>query len=169
MNTKLYYTTYTCKLGKIYLVSDGEVLVSSFFENQKNCLDISHCVRNDNLPIFEKTKEWYDNYFSGQKPHPKQLLLQPAKTNFANVVREILLEIPYGETLSYQQVAKRVSQKLNKNTSYARAVANVVARNKFIIIVPCHRVIGKNGALVDFAAGLDKKQWLLKFEGQQFF
>ena len=84
-------------------------------------------------------------------------------SDFKKKVYDILLSIPYGKTITYGGIAKLISPKKKMS---AQAVGNAVAHNRFIIIVPCHRVLGKNTTLTGYAAGLTKKQWLLDFEKQ---
>ncbi|HKG07596.1 MAG TPA: methylated-DNA--[protein]-cysteine S-methyltransferase, partial [Pedobacter sp.] len=78
---------------------------------------------------------------------------------FSQAVWKTLQEIPYGETISYKEQAA-----LMKNPKAIRAIASTNGRNRLAIIVPCHRVIGSNGSMTGYAAGVDKKKWLLKFE-----
>ena len=75
-----------------------------------------------------------------------------------------LREIPYGETVTYGDLAKRVAKEMGKERMSAQAVGGAVGRNPVSIIVPCHRVVGANGALTGYDGGLDKKIWLLEHE-----
>lgn len=160
----MYYTIYNSIIGKIYLVSSGVYLIGAFFENQKCIKDYLNLQKKDDLEVFQKTKQWYDEYFSKKMPNPKTLPLKIEGSEFKKRVYEILLSIPYGETITYGGIAKQLSS--TKKMS-AQAVGNAVANNKLIIIIPCHRVVGKNNRLTGYSAGLDKKQWLLGFEKQQ--
>ncbi len=159
----MYYTTYKIKLGKIFLISDGSNLIATFFENQKYAKNYKNLQKNDNLEVFFKAKQWYEDYFNGKKPNPKNLPFDLDGSDFKKKVYDILLSIPYGKTITYGEIAKLISPKKKMS---AQAVGNAVAHNRFIIIVPCHRVLGKNNTLTGYAAGLTKKQWLLDFEKQ---
>ena len=121
------------------------------------------------LRLFDKLKLWLDAYFAGKKNLPP-LPLAPAGTAFQQKVWKLLLGIPYGQTATYGEIAKKAAPKarLNKSNAaglYARAVGNAVGRNPIAILIPCHRVIGADGSLTGFAGGLERKRALLKLEG----
>ncbi len=152
----IYTKYYSSPLGRIRLSSDGENLTGAWFEGQKYFpYDLS--TKEMSLPVFEKTSEWFDIYFSGKEPKfcPQIKLIG---TNFQKSVWEILLEIPYGETVSYGDIAKKLG------ISAFQAVGGAVGRNNISVIVPCHRVIGKNKSLTGYAGGLYRKEKLLALE-----
>jgi len=161
MNNKhfSFVTTTNTTLGKVFLASDGENLTGLWFEGQKyfppSLLEIE---KVPHLDIFKKTNQWLELYFAGKKPDFTPSL-QPKGTAFRHKVWDILLDIPYGEVITYGDIAK----KLNINS--AQAVGGAVGHNPISIIIPCHRVVGASGDLTGFAGGLDKKVWLLKNEG----
>ncbi len=103
-------------------------------------------------------------YFKGQRQEFTELMpyFHDQGTQFQRQVWQALLDIPYGETCSYSDIA----QVLN-NPKAVRAVGAANGKNPLAIVVPCHRVIGANGTLTGYAGGLDKKQWLLQFEQAQ--
>lgn len=147
----MVYTTHVdTPIGVALLTSDGEALTGLRFDT----LVIGR--RDDGLPVFSETKQWLDRYFSGQIPDftPK---LAFCTTPFRTAVYEQLLNIPYGQTVSYGTLAKALH-------SSARAVGGAVGHNPILLIVPCHRVIGARGTLVGFHAGLDRKRFLLALE-----
>lgn len=111
------------------------------------------------LPVFEETCRWLDLYFAGEKPQFTPLLA-PQGTPFQQKVWDILLTIPYGKTMSYGDVARRISP-----TMSAQAIGGAVGYNPIGIIIPCHRVIGADGSLTGYGSGLDRKRWLLELEG----
>jgi len=140
-------------------------------------------------PTLAQTRRWLDIYFRGQVPDftpPLQLIGTP----FRQAVWQLLLQIPYGQTTTYGALAKtlaeqktlsiatstadqRSSMSQNKHSGMsqnkrsgmsAQAVGGAVGHNPIGLIIPCHRVIGTNGALTGYAAGLDRKQWLLQHE-----
>lgn len=100
-----------------------------------------------------------EEYFEGSRKH-FEVNLKPAGTDFQISVWSKLKEIPYGKSISYSDLAISLGD-LKK----IRAAGTANGKNKIPIIIPCHRVIGKDGSLVGFAGGLDKKEWLLKHEG----
>ena len=103
-------------------------------------------------------KEWLDHYFAGD-PIAISFPLAPQGTAFQERVWQLLREIPYGETKTYGQLAQDLS------CGSAQAVGQAVGRNPLTILVPCHRVMGKDGQLTGYASGLDRKRWLLHHEG----
>ena len=84
---------------------------------------------------------------------------------FQLAVWEILLQIPYGKTTTYGEIASKIAKQRGMSKMSAQAVGGAVGHNKISIIVPCHRVIGANGSLTGYAGGLDKKEYLLTLEG----
>ena len=104
-----------------------------------------------------QTKEWLTLYFSGKIPAflPP---MKPSGTPFQLQVWEALLQIPYGQTATYGQLAKMIGCKSSQ------AVGGAVGRNPISILIPCHRVIGVDGKLIGYAGGVDKKEFLLKLE-----
>ena len=109
-------------------------------------------------PLCQEAARQLGEYFAGERT-AFDLSLQPEGTAFQRAVWRELTAIPYGETRSYGEIARRLGRE-----KAARAVGQAIHRNPLLILVPCHRVIGKNGALTGFAAGLDRKQALLRLE-----
>lgn len=154
-----YITHYNSPLGGITLACDGEALTGSFFDGQRywGSTLTSHCGNREDIPVFEQTRRWLDIFFSGDEPD----FIPPLSlhgTAFQQRVWEALLSIPYGETVTYGQLAKRLGVRS------AQAVGGAVGRNPISIIVPCHRVVGTNGSLTGYASGLDRKRAMLELE-----
>ena len=116
------------------------------------------------LPVFDDARRWLDVYFSGKVPSftPR---LELRGTPFRRDVWEILLKIPYGCTMTYGEIAGMMAAKRGLQRMSAQAVGGAVSHNPVALIVPCHRVIGASGALTGYAAGLDRKRFLLGLEG----
>ena len=112
------------------------------------------------LPILQAAWDWLDRYFSGQKPSCAELPLRPAGTQFQQQVWDILMQIPFGQTVTYGDIAKMLGQRMS-----AQAVGGAVGRNPISVIIPCHRVLGTRGKLTGYAGGVARKQWLLRHEG----
>lgn len=159
----LYQTKYNSPIGKLTLASDSEKLIGLWIEGQKYFASTVKCemIEENKLPIFQKTKNWLDRYFKGEKPVIPELLLSPSGSEFRQKVWKILCEIPYGEVTTYGDVAK----KLGASKMSAQAVGGAVGHNPISIIIPCHRVVGHNGNLTGYAGGLDLKRKLLQYEG----
>ncbi|MBQ2326884.1 MAG: methylated-DNA--[Clostridia bacterium] len=103
------------------------------------------------------------SYFAGEKPEISALMLAAEGSEFSRQVWEILRAIPYGETITYGQIAKTLEARTGKRVS-AQAVGGAVGRNPISIIIPCHRVVGANGSLTGYAGGTERKAALLELE-----
>ena len=151
-------------LGEIRLRSDGKSLTGLWFVGQvndaKNNRDIE---MKDDLPIFGQVETWLESYFFG-KQTPITFPLQPKGTIFQERVWKILQEIPYGETMTYGEIAQRIAKEKGVATYSAQAVGQAVGKNPISILIPCHRVLGKNGALTGYAGGVHRKEQLLRIE-----
>ncbi len=157
----MYFSTdYTSPIGKLLIVSDGEAICGVWFYGQKHFLSPinDEIVQNDDLAIFSDVKKWFDDYFMGLNPEIT-FKLSPSGSDFRMKVWKILSEIPYGETLTYGEIASRISP-----TMSAQAVGGAVGHNPIAIIIPCHRVLGSNGKLTGYAGGIERKIELLKIE-----
>ena len=113
----------------------------------------------------QKAKAWLDAYFAGNAPSPAALPLRPEGTEFRRLIWGLLLEIPYGKTVTYGALAKRAAEILGKPRMSAQAVGQAVGRNPISILIPCHRVVGAGGQLTGYAGGLARKEYLLRLEG----
>ena len=160
----LYTSHYASPLGRMTLVSDGTALVGLYFDGQKYFAEGLDAKRTQkNLPVFEEARRWLDVYFSGRKPDFTPPTA-PAGTAFQQSVWEILRTIPYGQTVTYGAIARRIEQNTGRRMS-AQAVGGAVGRNPISILIPCHRMIGADGSLTGYAGGIDKKERLLRWEG----
>ena len=175
MNMK-YVSKYASPLGELWITADEKGLTEVGFHGQMDEVFLSPDANRDedkqkslpaniDAPIsrednetIRKTREWLDCYFAGGVPK-MEIPLHFEGTAFQQKVWKSLCEIPYGKTVSYGEVAKKIGCKS------ARAVGGAVGRNPIGIIVPCHRVIGADGTLTGYAAGLNRKEFLLKLEG----
>ncbi len=166
-NRTYYKCEYTSPVGKIVLASDGEFLIGLSIAGQNCILDklTGEVKLNENLNIFKQTKSWLNGYFNGQKPSISELKIKIVQSQFATVVLNQLIKIPYGETVSYGYIAKAVAKILGKPKMSAQAVGGAVGANPIAIIIPCHRVIGANGNLTGYSGGIDIKIKLLTHEG----
>jgi len=162
-----YCANYSSPIGKILLASDGENLIGLWNENQKyhGGTVKEPMIEKSDLKVFINTKKWLDTYFANRKPLISELPLAPIGGEFRKVVWKILCEIPYGETTTYGEIAKKVASGLGKEKMSSQAVGGAVGHNPISIIIPCHRVVGKNGSLTGYAGGIDKKVKLLEHEG----
>lgn len=153
-------------LGKIILLATEKSLCLVEFYNSKYTNNNIEKVKKyfngeiieKNNDILNETEKQLNEYFKGERKD-FNIPLEMIGTEFQKKIWNILLEIPYGKTISYEEQSIRY-----RNVKAIRAVANANSKNLIAIIIPCHRVIGKNGKLTGYAGGLDKKKWLLNFE-----
>ena len=154
-----FTTHYHSPIGSITLASDGNALSGLWFEGQKHfpATLAAEAVVNPDLPVFVETHRWLDRYFAGKRPDfiPP---IAPQGTPFRQKVWKILLNIPYGKTMTYGEIARRIG------CHSPQAVGNAVGHNPVSIIIPCHRVVGADGSLTGYAGGLERKTWLLQME-----
>lgn len=162
-----YKTNYASPVGLIRLASDGNALNGLWLKGQKYFEDTipDKMLKKDDLPVFDETKKWLDAYFRGDRPAIKTLPLAPIGSAFRQAVWEILCAIPYGEVITYGDIAKRLAVIMNRDSMSAQAVGGAVGHNPISIIIPCHRVVGSDGSLTGYAGGIDKKIRLLEHEG----
>ena len=161
-----YAHYYNSPLGKILLASDGHALTGLWFEGQKYFaakLDPDH--EEKKLPVFARTAEWLAMYFDGENPAFMPPLTLKG-TPFQKEVWEILLEIPFGQTTTYAEIAAEIARRRGLASMSAQAVGSAVAHNPISLIIPCHRVVGSGGSLTGYAGGIEKKEWLLAMERQ---
>ncbi len=159
-----YISHYQSPIGNILLAADNIGLTGLWFEGQKYfalSLDKEH--EEKELPLFVEVKHWLDIYFSGKKPD-FTVPLHFTGTAFQKEVWHILCSIPYGQTMTYAEIAKQLAAKRGLPRMSAQAVGGAVGHNEISIIVPCHRVVGTNGSLTGYAGGIDKKVKLLSLE-----
>lgn len=150
------YQFLDTSIGTLRLVSQNNMITKVEFEgrHQIKADDVLHCDS-----ILQEAAKQLEEYFSGQREH-FDLRLSPGGTEFQQQVWASLRAIPYGELRSYGDIARSI-----KRPKAVRAVGAANGRNPIPIIVPCHRVIGSNGALTGFAGGLEMKEQLLNLEG----
>ena len=163
-----YIYRYNSPLGRITLASDGNSLIGLWFDQQKYFANnLKKELQEKELPIFKATIKWLDIYFSGKSPDfTPQLLLKA--TEFRESVWEILLKIPYGQTMTYGDIAKIIANNKGIKKMSAQAIGGAVGHNPISLIIPCHRVIGSDGNLTGYAGGIDRKYQLLKLENALF-
>lgn len=159
-----YTYHYDSPLGGITLASDGEALTGVWFEGQKYfAATLGENHEEKELPVFEQAKRWLDIYFGGKEPGFTPPLSMKT-TPFRKDVWEIMLAIPFGQTMTYKEIAEKIAEKRGLPSMSAQAVGNAVAHNAMSLIIPCHRVVGTDGSLTGYAGGMDKKEWLLAME-----
>jgi methylated-DNA-[protein]-cysteine S-methyltransferase len=151
------YTTLDSPIGELLLAGDGEAVRGLYLQDGPSAISIPASWRRADEP-FVAARDQLGEYFAGERS-TFDLALAGAGTGFQERVWRALLEIPYGETTSYGELAGRIGR-----PDAVRAVGMANGRNPISIIVPCHRVIGADGALTGYAGGLERKRFLLDLE-----
>jgi len=158
---KMYGYKYKSPVGEITIRSDGEYITGMWIEGQKYfCIDK---MDYSNKEIFRDCVKWLDIYFSGKNPE-FSVKVKTAGSEFREIIWSKLLEIPYGKTRTYGELAKELEEERGRGVS-AQAVGGAVGHNPVSILIPCHRIIGRNRSLVGYSGGIDKKIYLLRLEG----
>ncbi|PAB61074.1 methylated-DNA--[protein]-cysteine S-methyltransferase [Anaeromicrobium sediminis] len=148
---KEYYSYYESELGTVEIItSDDSVLSIMFVEEKKEETEKPEILKEALVQIKE--------YFEGNRKE-FHLKIDFVGTDFQKKVWNELLNIPYGQVVSYKDIAVRIG-----NEKAVRAVGTTNGKNKISIVVPCHRVIGSNGKLTGYAGGVHRKDWLLNHE-----
>ena len=191
---EIHTTTYESPIGRLYLAEQDGLLIGLWMEGQKyfgqsggktvwpmgqpdGAIAIAKQVNRTNVWFSKQANEekrlpeplalatdWLDCYFAGKRPDGIQVPLAPKGSPFRQSVWEALQEIPYGETATYGEIAKRLEKKAENGKTSARAVGGSVGHNPIGILIPCHRVIGADGSLTGYAGGVERKAWLLAHE-----
>lgn len=159
-----FFQYYNSPIGRILLMSDEATLKGLWFDNEKRSSQMEEALKtNESTQVLDITKRWLDIYFSGREPDftPK---LNPDGTAFRLAVWKKLLQIPYGQTTTYGEIARQIAAERNIPRMSSQAVGGAVGNNDISIIIPCHRVIGANGNLTGYGGGIDRKIMLLKTE-----
>ncbi|GAL37931.1 methylated-DNA-protein-cysteine methyltransferase [Vibrio maritimus] len=152
-----YYTVLKSELGPITVQANNEGLLGIWFEQHTTCPDVLG-EHNPSHPMLKQAENELREYFAGER-QAFTLPLAAIGTEFQRKVWKALCEIPYGEAISYQELAHRVG-----NPKAVRAVGTANGKNPLSIVVPCHRVVGKDGKLSGYAGGVERKLRLLNLE-----
>lgn len=159
-----YLYRYRSPLGGITVSADGSEITGLWFDGQRHFGDtLPPDCEEKSLPVFAETKKWLDLYFGGQAPSFTPPLKMET-TPFRKAVWEILMTIPFGQTMTYGEIAERLAGQMGLAKMSAQAVGGAVGHNSVSLIIPCHRVVGANGNLTGYAGGIEKKVQLLTME-----
>lgn len=160
-------STYSSPLGELTLACNDQALTGLWLDREtcQETTDAGGAEERPDAPVLKLAREWLDAYFTGQRPGIGGLPLAPAGTPFQQLVWRLLCAIPYGECVTYGDIAREAAIALHKERMSARAVGGAVGRNPVAIIIPCHRVVGARGNLTGYGGGIKKKVLLLMHEG----
>lgn len=156
----LYQKIYQSPLGAMRLVASETDLLAIYFVGQRyEGLGFEgESIQEQSTPILETGVAWLTAYFVGENPSPADLSFAPRGTAFQHRVWQALQAIPYGQVVTYGDLAEQLECRS------AQAIGTAVGKNPLSILIPCHRVLGVDGGLRGYAGGLDKKEWLLAHE-----
>ncbi len=159
----------------LLISTDGKALTGLWFagsrDENKHPLGVVETRHGTSLPpVIHDTYRWLDLYFTGRQPDFTPVYRMEGLTPFRKAVLDIVCEIPFGRTVTYGQIAKRIVETFPETSPKprkmsAQAVGGAVGWNPICLIVPCHRVMGANGKLTGYGGGLHNKIALLKLEG----
>lgn len=149
---------YESPMGTLWLTGRDGVLTRLSFLPTKNCPMASGQLN--------EAMQWLDGYFRGETAEP-DFPIEPEGTPFQKLIWKLLLQIPFGETKTYGELAREAARILGKEKMSAQAVGQAVGHNPIAIIIPCHRCVGAGGKLTGYAYGLERKVWLLSHEQKQ--
>ncbi|MCQ2546806.1 MAG: methylated-DNA--[protein]-cysteine S-methyltransferase [Clostridia bacterium] len=186
-----YIRFYESPAGRLTLVSDGKALNALLLQKETEGMELSETT--EKMPakaekIFALAERWLDDYFAGKKCENPQLfseekegnrvrksyvlrvgrsnlIIEPEGSDFRQEVWKILCEIPYGKTITYGDIAKRMARLRGKKKMAAQAVGGAVGHNPVSIMIPCHRVVGTGGNLTGYGGGMPMKIQLIRLEG----
>jgi methylated-DNA-[protein]-cysteine S-methyltransferase len=150
---------YQSPLGSMIVAATARGLAGVWFEGQRHMPDSSAWSQDPDHPVLRQACSQLDEYFAGRRDTFDLPLDLQGGTPFQQSVWQALLSIPRGSTTSYGQLSKSIGA-----PAAVRAVGAAVGRNPVSIVVPCHRVVGSNGALTGYAGGLERKTALLQLE-----
>jgi len=153
----IFYHLFPSPVGQLLLVSDGNAL-TGLYMNDHTGAPQPEPGWSDDQRNFDRVCDQLTGYFSGGS-RQFDVPLAPQGTEFQKKVWRELLRIPFGETISYGELARRIGQ-----PKASRAVGRANGQNPISVIVPCHRVIGADGTLTGYGGGIDRKKWLLEHE-----
>lgn len=154
----MYKTYYKTPIGYAEITANDKAILSVSLVDQPAAEEVSDAVVLD-VPVLKQCIQQLNEYFSGKRTDFSFAIDRVSGTNFQKKVWSALEKIPYGKTVSYEDVAIAVG-----SPKAVRAVGLANSKNPHWVVVPCHRVIGKNKKLVGYAGGLDRKKWLLDHE-----
>ena len=159
MSSRTIYTTLDSPVGALFLTSNGEAITELFMEKHKGGPKPIGDWRRDDEPFREAANQ-LRAYFAGELTE-FDLPIATGGAPFQQCVWAELRKIPYGSTISYGELARRIG-----NPKASRAVGAANGNNPISIIIPCHRVIGSNGKLTGYGGGIERKKFLLEFEAE---
>jgi methylated-DNA-[protein]-cysteine S-methyltransferase len=159
----VHYAVYASPIGPMYLRAEDGFLTGLCFHDQRHGFPLGPVQESSSDPALSETVRWLDLYYAGTEPAftpPLRLSASP----YRSLVLSLCRKIPYGETRTYGTLAEAAARRMEKDTWSARAAGLAVGANPIVLLIPCHRVVGKNGALTGYDGGMERKRFLLELE-----
>lgn len=171
-SSSVFRATAETPIGQMIMASDGISLTELCLEDwwwaqpSETADTVANAVADPDLPVFQQTRTWLDAYFAGERPSIDVTPpLAAHGTPFQHEVWQLVAEIPYGQTVSYGELAAELAERRGGGRMAAQAVGGAVKHNPITIIVPCHRVVGSGRSFGGYGGRLDVKAELLEHEG----
>lgn len=162
----IYTSTIETPLGAMTAAAEDAALTGLWFIGQKYYpTKTTGWLYEPKYPVFTALRHHLFHYFSGKECCGHHIQLAPQGSTFRKAVWDALVTIPYGQTVTYGDIAKEIARAKGLPCMSAQAVGGAVGHNPITLLIPCHRVVGFNKKLTGYAGGLDKKEALLRLEG----
>ena len=155
----LRYTHIDTPFGRVRLVGRPEALTGCYFDGQRHLPPLPAGEPDDGLTLFREAANQLRDYLAGRR-HDFDLPFDPVGTAFQQAVWRQIAAVPFGETITYRELAEAAG-----SPAAVRAAGAATGRNPLSVMVPCHRIVGSDGSLTGYAGGLDRKVALLRLEG----
>ena len=164
---QLYHFDYCAPICQLHIVTDGRCIFELTMDTQVSKFTCTKEIGKEHH-LYKQTVCWLDSYFRSKPLTNEDLPLRLHGTAFQLAVWDRLCRIPFGQAITYGQIADDIGKQMGKQKMSAQAIGQAIGANPIHIIVPCHRVIGASGKLTWYAGGVQNKQWLLNHEKIQF-
>ena len=161
-----YYTFYPSPRGQLLITAQDDFITGIWYHDAHPIP--ARATPSDTLPVFRQVQMWLDAYFAGNSCKIHHLPLKPKGTPFQMLVWKLLLDIPWGETVTYGSLANQAAELLGREKMSAQAIGQAVGKNPISIVIPCHRCMGAGNTLTGYAGGLERKRFLLDLEQIQY-
>ncbi len=162
---------YTCSypfdtpFGDIAIAATGSAVTAVWFAARTRQVPVDrNLAQTAETPLILETRRWIEAYLAGKRPDPADIPIELAGSAFRREVLELIRTVPYGQVISYGEIAAEIARRRGMEKMAAQAVGGAVASNDILLLIPCHRVVGARGAIGGYGCGLDIKRFLLKLE-----
>ena len=164
---------YTClstyqfdiPFGRISIAAGDDAVRAIWFSDRERSAPVDlQLAQRAETPLILETRAWIEAYLAGKRPDPKAIPVELSGSDFRKEVLQLITTVPYGQVISYGEIAKEIARRRGIEKMAAQAVGGAVTSNSILLLIPCHRVVGARGAIGGYNCGLDIKRWLLAME-----